>query len=97
MEDISAKGKYARTATRIDPNNTSNKLDCIVVSSNVVRDLKAKVTLIKTATMYRKDLDADWSEGDDPQNWERSDHEMVIMELKSGCQLRIQKSVSSES
>ena len=97
MEDISAKGKYAWTPTRTDPNNTSNKLDCIVVSSNVVRDLKAKVTLVKTATTYRKDLDADWSEGDEPQNWELSDHKVVIMELKSGCQLRIKKFVSSES
>ena len=68
MEDISAKGKYAWTTTRTDPNSTSNKLDCIVVSSNVVRDLKAKVTLIKTVTMYRDDLEADWSEGDEPQN-----------------------------
>ena len=97
MEDISAKGKFAWATTRTDPNTTSNKLDCIVVSSNVVKDLKAKVTLIKTATMYRRDLDADWSEGDEPQNWELSDHKVVIMELKSGCQLKIKKFVSSES
>ena len=68
-----------------------------MVSSNVVKDLKAKVTLIKTVTMYREDLDADWSEGDEPQTWELSDHKVVIMELKSGCQLRIKKFVSSES
>ena len=67
-----------------------------MVSSNVVNDLKAKVTLIKTATVYRRDLDADWSEGDEPQNWELSDHKVVIMELKSGCQLKIRKFVSSE-
>ena len=60
MEDISAKGKFAWAPTRTDPNNTNNKLDCIVVSSDVVNDLEAKVTLIKTATMYRRDLDADW-------------------------------------
>ena len=59
MEDISAKGKRACATTRIDPNNTNNKLDCIAVSSNVVNDLRAKVTLIKTAAMYRRDLDAD--------------------------------------
>ena len=97
MADISAKGKFAWATTRIDPNNTSNKLDCIVVSSNVVRDLKTNVTLIKTATMYRRDLDADWSEGDEPQNSELSDHKVVIMEPKSGCQLKIRKCVSSES
>ena len=97
MEDISAKGKFAWATTRTDPNNTSNKLDCIVVSSHVVKDLKAKVTLIKTATMYRRYLDADWSEGDEPQNWELSDHRVVIMELKSGCQLKIRKFISSES
>ena len=84
MEDISAKGKHAWATTRTDPNNTNNKWDCIVVSSNVVKDLRAKVTLIKPVTMYRKDLDADWSEGDEPQNWELSYHKVVIMELKSG-------------
>ena len=68
-----------------------------MVSSNVVKDLKAKVALIKTVTVYRKDLDVDWSEGDEPQNLELSDHKVVIMELKSGCQLRIEKFVSSES
>ena len=47
MEDISVKGKHAWASTKTDPNGTSNKLDCIVVSSNVVRDTKAKVTLIK--------------------------------------------------
>ena len=36
MENISAKGKYAWATTRTDPNDTSNKLDCIVISSNVV-------------------------------------------------------------
>ena len=97
MEDISAKGKYTWTTTRTDPNGTSNKLDCIVISSNVVKDLQAKVTHIKKVTMYRKDNDADWSEGDEPQNWELSDHKVVIMELKSGCQLRIKKFVCSES
>lgn len=97
MEDISAKGKHTWTTTRTDPNNTSNKLDCVVVSSNVVRDLAAKVMQIKTATMYRGDMEADWLEGDEPQNWELSDHKMVIMELKSGCQLRIKKYVTSES
>ena len=97
MEDISAKGKHIWASTRTDPNGTSNKLDCIVISSNVVKDLKAKVTLIKSATMYKDDLDADWSEGDEPQNWELSDHKVVIMELKSGCQLRIKKFVSSQS
>ena len=66
MEDISAKGKHACASTRTDPNGTSNKLGCIVVSSNVIGDVKAKVTLIKTTTMYREDLDADWSEGDEP-------------------------------
>ena len=60
MEDISAKGKHSWASTRTDPNGTSNKLDCIVVSSNVVRDMKAKVTLIKSVTMYRDDLNADW-------------------------------------
>ena len=83
MEDISAKGKHSWASTRTDPNGTSNKLDCIVVSSNVVRDMKAKVTLIKTATMYREDLDADLSEGHEPQNWELSDHRIVTMELRS--------------
>ena len=68
-----------------------------MVSSNVVRDMKARVTLIKTATMYREDLDADWSEGDEPQNWELSDHKVVIMELKSNCHFRVRKFVSSES
>ena len=97
MEDISAKGKHTWTTTRTDPNNTSNKLDCVVVSSNVARDLAAKVIQIKTATMYRGDMEADWLEGDEPQNWELSDHKMVIMELKSGCQLRIKKYVTSES
>ena len=51
MEGISANGKHAWATTRTDPNNTNTKLDCIVVSSNVVKDLRAKVTLIKTATM----------------------------------------------
>ena len=64
MEDISAKGKYAWTPTRTHPNGTTNKLDCIVVSSNIARDLKAKVSLIKPVTMYREDLPADWSSGD---------------------------------
>ena len=66
MEDISATGKHAWASTRTDPNGTSNTLDCIVVFPNVVRDMKAKVTLIKTTTMYREDLDADWSERDEP-------------------------------
>ena len=56
MEDISAKGKHVFAATRTHPNGTKNELDCIVVSSNVARDLKAKVTLIKPVTMYREDL-----------------------------------------
>ena len=47
--------------------------------------------------MYRRDLDANWSEGDEPQIWELSDHKVVIMELKSGCQLKIRKFISSES
>ena len=59
MEDISAKGKHAWAPTRTDPNSTSNKLDCIVVSSNVARDIKARVTLIKTAIVYKEDLDVD--------------------------------------
>ena len=57
MENISAKGKHVWVTTRTDPNNTCHKLDCIVVSSNVINDLRAKATLSKTATMYRKDLD----------------------------------------
>ena len=59
--------------------------------------MKAKVTLIKTATMYREDLDADWSEGDEPQNWELSDHRIVMMELRSDCQLRVKKFISNVS
>ena len=50
MEDISAKGKHVWAATRTHPNGTQNKLDCIVVSLNVARDLKAKVILIKPVT-----------------------------------------------
>ena len=37
MKDISAKGKYTWASTRTDPNGTRNKLDCVVVSSNVVK------------------------------------------------------------
>ena len=98
MENIlSAKDIYIWATTRTDPNSTRNKLDCIVISSNIVRDLKAHVTLIKAATVYRKDLDPDWSEGDEPHNWEMSDHKVVSVALKSGCQLRIKKYISSES
>ena len=61
MEDVSAKGKHVFAATRTYPNGTQDKLDCIVVSSNVARDLKAKVTLVKPVTVYREDLPADWS------------------------------------
>ena len=97
MVDISAKGKHVFTATRTHPNGTKNKLDCIVVSSNVARDLKAKVTLIKPITMYREDLPADWNTGDDPQNYTLSDHSAVIMHIKSNCQIRVKKFVMSES
>ena len=69
MEDISAKGKHVCAATRTHPNGTENKLDCIVVSSNVASDLKAKVTFIRPVTMYREDLSADWSTEGDPQNY----------------------------
>ena len=31
------------------------------LASNVARDLKAKVILIKPVTMYREDLPVDWS------------------------------------
>ena len=68
MKDISAKGKHTWASTRTDPNGTRNKLDCVVVSSNVIKDLKAKVNPIKPVTMYRQDLPADWQEGDEPQN-----------------------------
>ena len=85
IEDISAKGKHVFAATRTHPNGTKNKLDCIVVSSNVARDLKAKVTLIKPVTMYREDLPADWSTGGDPQSYTLSDHSAVIMQIKSNC------------
>ena len=78
-------------ATRTHPNGTKNKLDCIGVSSNVAGDLKAKVILIKPVTMYREDLPADWSTGDDPQDYHLSDHSAVIMQIKSNCQLRIKK------
>ena len=47
MEDISAKCKHAWATTRTDPNNTNNKLDCKMVSSNVIKDLSANVTLNK--------------------------------------------------
>ena len=77
LEDISAKGKYTWATTRTDPNSTSNNLDCIVVSSNAARDLKTKVTLIKTDTMYRKYLDADCSKGDEPPSWELSVHKVI--------------------
>ena len=50
MEDISARGKHAWAAPRTNPNDTSNKLNCVVVSTNVARDLKAKVTLNKPVT-----------------------------------------------
>ena len=96
MEDISAKGKHVFAATRTHPNGTKNKLDCIVVSSNVARDLKAKVTLVKPVTMYREDLPADWGTGGDPQNYTLSDHSVVIMQIKRNCQLRIKKFVMSE-
>ena len=46
MEDTSAKGKHVRAAPRTHPNGTNNKLDYMVVSSNVARDLRAKITLI---------------------------------------------------
>ena len=62
-------------------------------SSNVVKDLKAKVTLIETATMYRKDLDADRSEGGEPPSWRLPDHKVVILELKSGYRLKTRKFV----
>lgn len=52
MEDISVKGKHVWATTRTYPNGTSNKLDCIVVSSSVARDLKARVTLIKPVSMH---------------------------------------------
>ena len=97
MEDISAKGKHVFVATRIHPNGIENKLDCIVVSSDVARDLKAKVTLIKPVTMYREDLPADWSTKGDPQNYTLSDHSAVIMRIKRNCQLRIKIFVMSES
>ena len=63
----------------------------------LIEDLKAKVTLIPPVTVYRKDLQADWQDEDEPQNWTLSTHEAIIMELKSGCQLKIRKFVSSES
>ena len=69
MEDISAKGKHVFAATRTHPNGTKKKLDCIVVSSNMARDLKAKVTLIEPVTMYRENMPAYWSTGGDPQNY----------------------------
>ena len=47
--------------------------------------------------MYREDLPADWSTGDDPQNYILSDHSAVIMQIKSNCQMRIKKFVVSES
>lgn len=47
--------------------------------------------------MYREDLSADWSTGDDPHNYTLSDHSAVIMEIRSNCQLRINKFVMSES
>ena len=73
MEDINAKGKHVWAATRTHPNGIQNKLDCITVSSNVANNLRAKVTLIRLVTMYRKDLEADWQEGDEPQNYTLSD------------------------
>ena len=97
MEDISAKGKHVWVATSTHPNGTSNTLDCVVVSSSVARDLKAKVTLIKPVTMYTEDLPTDWSTGDGPHNYTLSDHSAIIMQIESNCQLRIKKFVVSES
>ena len=97
MEDISAKGKHVFAATRTHPNGTKIKLDCIVVSSNVASDLKAKVTLIKSVTMYKEDPSADWNTGGDPQNYTPSAHSAGILQIKSECQLRIKKFVMSES
>ena len=68
MSDISAKGEHLWAATRTHSNGTKSKLDCVVVSSNVVTDLKAKVIMIKEVTMYRQDMEADWEEGYKPQN-----------------------------
>ena len=44
-------------------------------------------------------MPADWSTGDDPQNYTLSDHSAVIMQIKSNSQLRIiiKKFVMSES
>ena len=63
----------------------------------MARDLKAKVILIKPVSMYREDLPANWSTGDDPHNYTLSDHSAVIMQIKSNSQLRIKKFVMSES
>ena len=57
----------------------------------MARDLKAKVTLIKSVTMYREDMSIDWSTKGDPQNYTLSDHNALIMQIKSKCQLRIEK------
>jgi hypothetical protein len=97
MEDISAKGGFAWRPTRTHVNGTANKLDCVIVSSRIKSDLRAKVTSIKPITMYRSDLTADFSESDSPQNYTISDHDAVIIEMKSNCRLRVHKFVSTES
>ena len=86
MEDISAKGNiYLLLQGHSHHSGTKNKLDCIVVSSNVTRDLKAKVTLIKPVTMYKEDLPADCSIGGGPQNYTLSAHSAIIMQIRSNC------------
>ena len=46
--------------------------------------------------MYREDLSADWSTGDDPHNYTLSDHSAIITKIKSNCKIRIKKFVMSE-
>lgn len=63
----------------------------------MVTDLKAKVIGVEAVTMYRPDMEADWEREGEPQNYKLSDHDAIIMELKSGCNLRIKKYASKES
>ena len=52
--------------------------------------------MIKPVSMYREDLPADWSTGDDPQNYTLSDHSASITEIKSNCHLRVKKFTTRE-
>ena len=42
-------------------------------------------------------MEAAWDTEDNPQNYTLSDHDAIVMEIKSNCKLRIRKFVTTES